>query len=303
MNIAGTFESKANARAVWAAAEPFTLWGYFCREVAAALSVAELDYFGSYLAVRAAPLGAADPAVAVSCFRSLPAEPIQTSLNRAWSRLTPTEVDQLAHQAIGQACDREFGALAVTQSAVEVVQLLDAMVDQLDTRSRPLSAGNQAVPLPDAPWPRLWRRLNTLREYRGEGHAAALVLSGLDLVEVEVLMAAWAGARIDAPRLMATRAIDEAAQRHARTRLQGQGLLDDHGGITDLGRQCRSDIEDQTDAAASQPWLAIDPADVERIWRFCHDASEQLVTSGQMGAVTPVGAPWPPPWPASSPAE
>jgi hypothetical protein len=297
MILSGTPAPKPTARAVWAAAEPFTLWAFFGRRLASALNVPGLDYFGTYLVVRAAPLGMADPAVALSCFRSLPAEPMHEHLERAWRMLTPGQVDRLAHQAIGEACEEQFGAHPARASILEVSAVLDGLVDGLDTRGRPLSAANQAVSLPEEPWPRLWRRLNTLREYRGEGHTAALVLSGLDLVETEVLMAAWAGAQIDVPRLKATRAIGEEAWHEARDRLHARGLLDAAGAMTDSGRRFRSDLEDRTDAAAACPWTGADRAEVELVWGFCREVSDSLVQAGQMAAVTPVGAPWPPPPP------
>lgn len=297
MTPAGTRAPKATARAVWAAAEPFTLWAYFGQRLVPALDVPGLDYFGTYLVVRAAPLGMADPAVAVSCFRSLPAEPIHEHLERAWRMVTPGQVDQLAHRAIAEACEEQFGGGPASASILEVSAVLDVLVEGLDTSGRPLSAANQAVSLPEAPWPRLWRRLNTLREYRGEGHTAALVLSGLDLVETEVLMAAWAGAQIDVLRLKATRAIGEEAWRAARDRLHARGILEAGGAITDVGRRFRRDLEDRTDAAAAHPWAGADPSDVELVWKFCREVSDRLVQAGQMAAVTPVGAPWPPPPP------
>ena len=48
----------------------------------------------------------------------------------------------------------------------------------VDVPGRPLAAANAALPVPDRPHLALWQSLTTLREHRGDGHIAALMIEG-----------------------------------------------------------------------------------------------------------------------------
>jgi hypothetical protein len=161
----------------------------------------------------------------------------------------------------------------------------------------PLAAANHSVPAPAEPWARLWRALNTLREHRGDGHIAALIAAGLAVHDSEVLMAAWAGGHTDTAALRATRSIDDDSWRAAGARLLDRGLLDGDGEITAEGTSLRDRVEQVTDEAAAGPWRRIGADRVALIHRFLTTLSSGLIDAGRMRAVTPVGAPWPPPAP------
>ena len=55
---------------------------------------------------------------------------------------------------------------------------------------RPLAAGHAEVPWPSAPHLVLWHAQSILREYRGDGHIAQLVVHGLSGIESLVTHAA-----------------------------------------------------------------------------------------------------------------
>jgi hypothetical protein len=50
-----------------------------------------------------------------------------------------------------------------------------------------------------------------------------------------------------------------------------------------------------TDQAAAEPWQQIGRERIGAVHRFRTALSTTLTDTGQMSAVTPVGAPWPPP--------
>jgi hypothetical protein len=282
------------ARAISAASEPFTLWGLFRPETAEALALAGLDPKVSYLAVRAAPLGAAAPAVVVAAFRSLPAEPIRAVMPSVWSKLTPEQLLDLTHDSISAACRTAFLDSPLHADVAAVADLLESVVSQLDTSGRPLAAGGQAVPLPNEPWARAWRLLTTLREHRGDAHVAALVTSNLTLPQTEVLMAAWAGGHLNVTALRQTRGLTDQTWDKARQDLTQRGLLRDDGTISPAGRELRDHLEHLTDVASTHAWAAADPDATVRIYDFARAASAHLVDTGRIPAVTPVGVVWPP---------
>ncbi|MFL6129365.1 MAG: SCO6745 family protein [Mycobacteriales bacterium] len=279
------------ARACWAAFEPFTIAALFSAEARAAVRDAGLPSISSYVVMRAAPLGAAHPSVVTAVFRSFPRSTFDI-LPVAWTRLSPEDAVRRTHEVVTAWCADAFADRpAPVRAAAEIVTL----VSEVDTVGRPLAAANQAVPAPDEPWARLWRALTTLREHRGDAHVAALVAAGLGLVESEVLTAAWAGGRVDLAMLRRTRRIDDAAWAAGQASLAARGLLTGAGGVTDAGRTLRSDVEDATDRASAAPYERLGPAGTRRLWQLTAELSRALIEAGRIPAVTPVGAPWPPP--------
>nr|WP_146169493.1 hypothetical protein [Actinoplanes italicus] len=214
-------------------------------------------------------------------------------LGEAWQRLTPQAAIDAHHVAVQQAAARQIGDPPA--ELADMADLLTEAVQHLDTSGRPLAAANQAVPPPAEPWARLWRALNTLREHRGDGHIAALIAAGLAVHDSEVLMAVWAGEHTDTAVLRATRSIDDDSWRAADTRLLDRGLFDLDGRITPEGTALRDWVEQVTDEAAAQPWRRIGEDRIALIHQFLTRLSSRLIDTGLMRAVTPVGAPWPPP--------
>ncbi|MFI5931883.1 hypothetical protein [Actinoplanes sp. NPDC051494] len=283
------------ARAFWAASEPFTVSMFFTPEAASITERAGLPGRAAYVVLRSAPLGAVPPAVAASAFRSFPA-PVFAVLDNAWQRLTPQAAIDANHEAVLRAASPQIGDPPADLG--DMADLLTEAVEHLDTSGRALAAANQSVPAQAEPWARLWRALNTLREHRGDGDVAALIAAGLAVHDSEVLMAAWAGKHTDSAMLRATRSIDDDSWRAASTRLFDRGLVDAEGEITAEAPALRNWVEQVTDKAAADPRRRIGEDRIAPIHQFLTTLSSTLIDAGQMPAVTPVGAPWPPPAPS-----
>ncbi len=281
------------ARAVWAAAEPFTLAGLVSPAGREALAVHGLPASSAYILFRSAPMGAVNPSVVTAAFRSLPGKGIARVLPAAWQQITPAEVVDLTHSSLARAWSGLAGDDS-TSAARAVLPSLAEAVAAAPTGGRPLGAANAAVVLPDDPWAAAWRLLTALREGRGDGHVAALVAADLTVPESEVLMSAWAGPRIDEALLRKTRNIDDQTWTAAVHSLQNRALMAHDGtALTPAGRALRDAIEDTTDTAAASPWENLDERACQGIFDFAASASAKAINAGLIRAVTPVGAPWP----------
>jgi hypothetical protein len=285
------------ARAYWAAAEPFTIGAFFTPEAGAVMESVGLPARAAYLVLRAAPLGAAHPAMVTSAFHGFPRTTIEQALSGAWQAIGPEEAVARTHAAVAASSARQFGEHPGSERVSSLASMLAETVAGLDTSGRPLAAANQAVEAPIEPYARLWRAMNTLREYRGDAHVAALVAADLDVVEAQVVMAVWAGERLNLDRLRASRGLSEPVWTAARTRLHERGLLTEEGSLTNAGRQLRDEVEATTDAASARPFRQLGADRTWEIWQFVGELSSALIDTGRMIAVTPVGAPWPPPSP------
>jgi hypothetical protein len=120
---------------------------------------------------------------------------------------------------------------------------------------RPLFAGHASLPWPDEPRLVLWHAQTLLREFRGDGHVAALTVEGL--TGCEALVSHAASGEVPADLLRATRDRTGDDWLAAEERLRSIGWLDPDLALTDLGRRRRGWIEQRTDELAAAPYGAI----------------------------------------------
>ena len=128
---------------------------------------------------------------------------------------------------------------------------------------RPLFAGHAGLDWPDEPHLALWHAQTLLREYRGDGHVAALTAAGL--TGCEALVAHGATGDVPWKMLRATRRRTEADWDRAVESLRSRGWLDASGEFTEAGRLARRGIEDHTDLLAVTPYAAIGEAGCEEL--------------------------------------
>lgn len=209
-------------------------------------------FWMGYFASRAAALGPAGPQLVTALFHGFAPRMVERALPAAWAVAAPEVVldtrCRIAHRALRPHVDEAAGAAAD----------MEALVDRLDLAGRPLAAAHAALPRPDDAVTRLWHAASVLREYRGDGHVAALVAADVSGAEANV----WHGAGgMLADHQRESRGYTEAEWDAARASLQRRGWLDAAGALTPAGRAVRADVEHRTDTAAAHALapLADDP--------------------------------------------
>jgi hypothetical protein len=153
---------------------------------------------------------------------------------------------------------------------------------------RCLAAANRAVPARGDAWARLWQGCTTLREHRGDGHVAALVVAGLTGVSAHVLQSATA----PVPRqvLQPHRGWSDNDWDAALADLAARGWLDGDGRATGAGRAARAAVEDETDREASAPWTGNRGAVLLRV---CEAVGRAVDRAGVVPYPNPMGLPAP----------
>ena len=153
--------------------------------------------------------------------------------------------------------------------------------DACTPEGRPLYAGHASLPWPDAPHLALWHAISLLREFRGDGHVACLLVEGLDGCEALVVHGASGEG---APSVLQTsRAWPDDEWAAASARLRGRGWIDEAGSLTPVGLEVRQRIEDRTDALAVAPWAALGEDGCERLRALVRPWSKAIVASGTFG--------------------
>jgi hypothetical protein len=131
--------------------------------------------------------------------------------------------------------------------------LLGAL-DGLDGVGRPLFSALRQLPVPIDPFGRAWRAAELFREHRGDGHLAASVAAGLDMVTMNVLTEVWLG--YPPGEYSATRGFSPERIAASVADLHRRGWLGDDV-LTKSGRAARDAIEKATDRSQDALILAL----------------------------------------------
>jgi hypothetical protein len=126
---------------------------------------------------------------------------------------------------------------------------------------RPLYAAHAALPWPASPHGQLWHAVTLLREYRGDGHIAALITNGLSGLEALITHTAAGIGLVEFARRL--RGWSEEQWAGCADGLRQRGLLDEGDALTPTAIDLRSRVEDLTDALAFPPWSTLTDADAE----------------------------------------
>jgi hypothetical protein len=291
-------------RRMWHQLEPVHALFWYApqtHEAAAGLGYAVTTRWPSYFAWRLAPLGAAGARQgAAACYSFSPAM-VAAHVPAAWSVAAPEQVLTARARAVDQLYRTLAGDLIGSPGLAEAADLARAaaMAAAADAAGRPLAAANADLPWPDEPHLVLWHAISVLREHRGDGHIAALLMAGLDPCEALVSFAAIGAAPAE---VFASRGWTEAEWLAARDRLAARGWVDASGAATARGRDGRDEIEWRTDRLADAPWRALGADRAQRLAELTTPLLVAAFESGLLPAQSTLGianVPAPPPRPAT----
>ena len=243
------------SREMWTLFEPIHAVTYFTAEARSAYEQAGLrGFWRGYFAGRAAPLGAAGPAVVAASFFNFAPAFVARAIPGVWELITPEEALRVrlagATSALGRLLDgREAEAAAAAY-------LLWRAIGELDFSGRVLASADVALPVPGDGLAGLWQAATVLREHRGDGHFAALAAADIDGCEAVVLRCGLDLRRED---MQPVRGWTDEAWDGALSRLAARGWVGADGALTSAGRAAHAAVEDATDRAASRPWARLGP--------------------------------------------
>ncbi|SDM81897.1 hypothetical protein SAMN04487981_102667 [Streptomyces sp. cf386] len=284
----GGLES-GRVRQLWHLLEPLHAVLYYAPEVfeeAEALGYATEERWSSYFPYRAAPLGAVGAEQVTSAFYSFSPRMVAEHVDPAWKIASPDVLLQARVRGMDRAYRTIFGDRTESPELAEAAALARRAAEATDTAGRPLAAANAALDWPDAPHLQLWHAATLLREHRGDGHIAALLVAGLDPVESLVSFAAIGAASAERFESRGW-SPEEWAAAHAR--LAARGLVDADGTATDEGRALRRTVEEHTDRLAAAPWQALTIEEIDRLVERLGEFWVAVLSSGLLPSETTLG--------------
>lgn len=251
------------AHKTWRTVEPLHGMIYFVPEAAEAYARLGITGTAGYFASRAAPMGAVSADVVIATFFNFNPDLVRSAIPDAWQRATPEDLVAARFSAVDAAFRRILGDDVVgSPDMARAASLARTAAAQAahHLEGRPLAAGHADLEWPDEPHLELWHAQSILREFRGDGHIAQLVVHGLSGLDALVTHAA--AGDVPARVLIATRAWSDEAWGGAVEDLGRRGWLEpgDELRLSVFGARQRQEIEDGTDALSTAPYQALGEA-------------------------------------------
>jgi len=268
------------ARKTWRTLEPLHGLVYFAPEaVEEYTAIGLVPEVGGYFAARAAPMGSVTAEVVIATFFNFRPQAVHDEIPRAWSLASPETIVAARFRGAARALRTVLGAAAEGAEVQEAATLArEAALRATDhVEGRPLFAGHASLEWPDDPLLALWHAQSLLREFRGDGHIAAMTTEGISGIEALVIH----GATGEIPRvgLQSTRRWTDDEWDAAVAGLQRRGWLGADGSFTDAGRAHRQEIEDRTDALALPAYAPLGEDACARLRTLARPLSKAVVES------------------------
>ncbi len=147
------------------------------------------NYWDIYFAGRAAPLGQAPAEVVDALFYNFAPGEVARHIPNVWLTTTPEAAIAARRAGCAKALRRIFGDRVDTPDFARATELLLKAATSAPLEGRPMYAALRSIPIPDDQVVRLFHAASLLREHRGDGHIAALVVEGVGGLEAHVLFA------------------------------------------------------------------------------------------------------------------
>ena len=257
--------SGATARRMYGLVEPIGLIPYVVDEPAEALMALGLrNYWDTYFAGRAGPLGGGVPAGVVhAIFYNFAPGEVARHIPRVWDLITPEAALAARERGCVAALRRMLGDLADRPGVARAAGLAVKAATSARTEGRPLYAALRTLPVPEEPVARLWYAGNLLREHRGDGHVTALVANGIGGTEAHVLHALSDG--MPAEKFGRVWHLPPAQLAAVIDGMRDRGLVGADGWLTAAGRATKERIEALTDDLAAQAYQVLAPNELDQL--------------------------------------
>ena len=236
------------------------------------------NYWDTYFAGRAAPLGSSVPAGVVhALFYNFAPGEVARHIPKVWRTTTPEAAIAARQEGCVKALNRILGNLVHTQDFPRAVELLTKAATSAPLEGRPMYAALRALPLPEEPVARLFHAASLLREHRGDGHVSALMAEGIGGLEAHVLLALDLG--MPAPTFGRIHHLPSALLTDLIDTMKDRGLVQDEATFTPAGRQVKDRVEALTDELAAVPYEVLETAERDELIAALEPLAQQLIAA------------------------
>ncbi|MCU1400071.1 MAG: hypothetical protein JWN62_3180 [Acidimicrobiales bacterium] len=235
------------------------------------------NYWDTYFAGRAAPLGLVPAEVVDALFYNFAPGEVARHIPKVWRSTTPELAIAARQVGCVNALKRILGDHVDSAAFARATELLTKAATAAPVAGRPMYAALRALPIPDDVVARLFHAASLLREHRGDGHIAALVVEGVGGLEAHVLLAL----AMDMPAAKFGRIHHLPAAQLAAVidGMRDRGLIGDDGWLSEPGRAVKHRIEALTDDLAATPYESLEPGELDELMAALEPLATQLLAA------------------------
>ncbi|HEX4491484.1 MAG TPA: MarR family transcriptional regulator [Acidimicrobiia bacterium] len=269
---------NAMARRMFDLVEPIGLIPYSADEPNETMfALGFTDYWDTYFAGRAAPLGLVPAEVVDALFYNFAPGEVARHIPRVWRTTTPEAAIAARQEGCTKALRRILRERVDSPAFARATELLLAAATSAPIEGRAMYAALRALPVPDDVVTRCFHAAALLREHRGDGHIVALMTEGVGGLEAHALLALDMGMpaekfgrihHLPAPQIAAV--IDG---------MRDRDLIGDDGWLSASGRAVKQRVEALTDDLAAKPYESLAPDELDELVSALEPLAELLVAA------------------------
>ena len=261
------------ARRMFELVEPIGVIPYSADEPNEAMfALGFTNYWDTYFAGRAAPLGLVPAEVVDALFYNFAPGEVARHIPKVWRTTTPDAAIAARQAGCVKALRRILGDQVDSPDFARTTALLTKAATGAPIEGRPMYAALRAIPVPEEVVARLFHAASLLREHRGDGHIAALMVEGVAGLEAHVLFALDMGT--PAEQFGRIHHLPAAQLAAVIDGMRDRGLIADDGGLSEAGSAVKARVEALTDDLAAKPYDYLVPDELDELM----DALEPLAT-------------------------
>jgi hypothetical protein len=269
------------ARRMFELVEPIGLIPYVADEPNETMfALGFTNYWDTYFAGRAAPLGLATAEVVDALFYNFAPGEVARHIPKVWQTTTPEAAIAARLDGCTQALRHILGDRVETADFARATELLLKAAVSAPSQGRAMYAALLALPVPDDVVTRMFHAGALLREHRGDGHIIALMTEGIGGLEAHALYAL--GTDIPAERFGRIHHLPATQIAAVVDGMRDRGLIGNDGWLSDEGRAVRHRVEALTDDLAAKPYESLEPAELDELIALLGPLADLLVAAQDM---------------------
>ena len=235
------------------------------------------NYWDTYFAGRAAPLGLVAAEVVDALFYNFAPGEVARHIPKVWRTTTPELAIAARELGCVQALRRILGEHVDSAAFARAADLLLEAATSAPFEGRPMYAALRSLPLPEEVVARLFHAASLLREHRGDGHIAALMIEGVGGLEAHVLAALDMG--MPAEKFGRIHHLPAAQLAAVIDGMRARDLIGEDGWLTEPGRVVKQRVESRTDDLAAKPYECLEPAELDELMSILEPLATLLLAA------------------------
>src|SRR4051794_1120922 len=252
------------ARRMFELVEPIGVIPYAADEPNEAMfALGFTNYWDTYFAGRAAPLGRVPAELVDALFYNFAPGEVARHIPKVWQTTTPEAALAAREKGCVKAVRRIIGDHVDAPAFARAAELLLRAATTAPIDGRPMYAALRAIPIPDDVVARFFHAASLLREHRGDGHIAALRIERVAGLEAHVLYALDMG--MPAEKFGRIHHLPPAQLGAVIEGMRDRNLIGDDGWLSESGRAVKQRVEALTDDLAAKPYESLEPDELDEL--------------------------------------